>query len=132
MPFTVSRHTLLALTLVLAGCARSPVADDAAAPAQAALKSPEKEAPRAVQRNYTPEMLGDLLVAEVAAQRNLYGVTLGYYSDTARTTGDATVAEQAARLAAYLKDPVLAGEMGELWLDGDDSNRHARDRKSVE
>src|SRR5690606_26314804 len=106
MPFSVSRHTALVLALVLAGCARSPVADDTQSTPQTPTASTKQEAPKATVRNYTPEMLGDLLVAEVAAQRNLYGVTLGYYSDTARATGDATVAEQAARLAAYLKDPV--------------------------
>ena len=127
MPFSVSRHTLLALAIVLAGCARSPVADDAATAPPAPTASAKQDAPKVVLRNYSPDMLGDLLVAEVAAQRNIYGVTLGYYSDVARTTEDATVAEQAARLAAYLKDPVLASEMGELWLDGDDSNRDARE-----
>lgn len=120
MRSSVSRTALLALALAVSACARSPVAPTPTPPAAKADTAP-------LARTYSPDSLANLLVAEVAAQRNIYGVTLGYYAEEARITGDPTVAEQAARLAAYLEDPLLASEMGELWLAGADDSRAARE-----
>lgn len=108
-PLSPGRFAILMTVAVLAGCAGRPTMDT---PDQATIAPPERPA-------YSAATLADLLVAEVAAQRNLLGVTLGYYGREALTHRDPKVAEQAARLAAYLDDPLLAIELGEIWLAGD-------------
>lgn len=111
------RTGVVALVLAVAACAHQPVATPRPPAPQEAAATPR----------YGPETLSDLLIAEVAAQRNLYDVTMGYYAREARQTRDPLVAEQAARLAHYLNDPVLAGEMGELWLDATKGSNAARE-----
>lgn len=111
------RAGVIALTLAVAACAQQP----------AAISTPPAVENTAPTPRYGPETLSDLLIAEVAAQRNLYDVTMGYYAREARQTEDPLVAEQAARLAHYLDDPVLAGEMGELWLDVSKGSDAARE-----
>ncbi len=74
---------------------------------------------------YDSETLSDLLVAEVAAQRQSLGVTLGYYSRAAQSTRDPNVISQAAQLAHYLEDPLQALAMSELWLETSPHNEDA-------
>src|SRR5690554_5093628 len=112
-PLRHPRSLLLAMAL-LAGCSTTaPVATETPAPA-------------AARPTYSSATLADLLVAEVAAQRNVLGVTLGYYAREARAHQDPLVAEQAARLAAYVNDAELAVEMGRIWLQGEPDNQDAR------
>lgn len=108
---------LLAATLLNA-CAQRP-AEPVAAPAEPAAEP--------MTPIYGPGTVADLLVAEVAAQRNALDVTMAYYADKARTIPDAEVARQAARLAAYLDDPALATEMGERWLAHSPDSLEARE-----
>ncbi|MBQ0752632.1 MAG: tetratricopeptide repeat protein [Gammaproteobacteria bacterium] len=131
MSLFIVRAGLISLTVTLCACAqqqtapsdsRSATSADAASVEIQANKQPS-DAP---QRNYSSESLADLLVAEVAAQRSVYAVTLGYYAQEARQHRDPLVAEQAAKLAAYLNDPILSSEMGEVWLDGNSQSRDAR------
>jgi tetratricopeptide (TPR) repeat protein len=91
------------------------------------------EAPAATvaAANYSPETLADLLIAEVSAQRNVLGVTLGYYGREALSSRDPKMAEQAARLAAYLEDPLLAIELGDIWLAGDPDNAEAHELLAI-
>jgi tetratricopeptide (TPR) repeat protein len=112
--------------LVLTGCASrtSPPASEpeATAPAPAAgISSP----------GYSSATLADLLVAEVSAQRNILGVTLGYYGREALSKRDPQIAEQAARLAAYLDDPLLTIELGQIWLAGDPDNAEAHELLAI-
>lgn len=67
--------------------------------------------------SYDSDTLANLLVAEVAAQRQALGVTLAYYSQAARTTEDPQVISQAAQLASYLEDHQQAEQLSELWLE---------------
>lgn len=111
------RVTALAALALMAACAQRP-APESAEPAPA---------PAPVAPTYDAQTLADLLVAEVAAQRNALSVTMGYYDREARDTADPEVARQAARLAAYLDDPVAAVELGQLWLQRDPGNREAHE-----
>ena len=126
LPFPRQTATLAALLLALTGCAgrTSPPAGEpeAVAPAPAA----SVPAP-----SYSAATLADLLVAEVSAQRNILGVTLGYYGREALSKRDPEVAEQAARLAAYLDDPLLTVELGEIWLAGDPDNAEAHELMAI-
>lgn len=111
------RGLSLATLALLAACAQRPATD---------APSPEP-APQPPAPTYDAQTLADLLVAEVAAQRNALSVTMGYYGREARDTVDPEVARQAARLAAYLEDPVAAAELGQLWLERDPDSREAHE-----
>ena len=119
LPTFISRRTgpLLLAAALLGGCSTRPVEDSLASPPPTQPARPA----------YSAATLADLLVAEVAAQRNLLGVTLGYYSREARAHRDPLVAEQAARLAAYLNQPAEAAELGAIWLAGQPDSQEARE-----
>ncbi len=123
MPSQRLRFAPLVLTLLVGACAQQPV-DSGADSTDSA--TPVRQDSTPAPRNYSPESLADLLIAEVAAQRELYGVTMGYYGEQARAHRDPLVASQAAKLAAYLNDPVAASELGEIWLEGEPESRDAR------
>jgi predicted Zn-dependent protease len=119
-PFSGRLAVLLTLFSALSGCAAKVAMDNAVAPP-----------PELVRPPYSSDTLADLLIAEVAAQRNILGVTLGYYGREALIHRDPLVAEQAARLAAYLDDPLLAIELGEVWLEGDPNNTYAHEMLTI-
>ena len=108
--------------LTLTACAVNPAPETA----EDTPQPPEPVAP-----NYDSQTLADLLVAEVAAQRDALSVTMGYYAAEARDTADAEVARQATRLAAYLDDPMLATELGGLWLERDPGNLEAHELLAI-
>ena len=72
--------------LLFTGCAHQP-AEPSPEPAAGSEQTDSTPLPP----GYDSETLSDLLVAEVAAQRQALGVTLGYYGQAANTTGDPTV-----------------------------------------
>src|SRR5690554_94429 len=111
---------LVALLTALSGCANrqsafSSAVDDGINGASTSSAKP----------SYSPQTLADLLVAEVAAQRNVLGVTLNYYAREALSSQDPQVAEQAARLAAYMDDPLLTIELADIWLAGQPNSAEA-------
>jgi tetratricopeptide (TPR) repeat protein len=120
-PRRPGRFAVLITVALLSGCAARPAPETPEAPASAPPARP----------SYSAATLADLLVAEVAAQRNLLGVTLGYYGREALTHRDPKVAEQAARLAAYLDDPLLAIELGEIWLAGEPNSSDAHELLTI-
>lgn len=103
--------------LLLNGCA-----------SQAPTPGPAEVAPAAsgpVTPNYDSDTLSDLLVAEVAAQRQSLGVTLGYYSQAAEKTRDPQVISQAAQLAHYLEDHQQTLSLSQLWLEAQPDHEEA-------
>lgn len=103
--------------LLLNGCASKTPAPTPAEPESAAATLPVP--------SYDSETLSDLLVAEVAAQRQALGVTLAYYSQAARETHDPQVISQAAQLAHYLEDHQQTLALSELWLEQAPANEEA-------
>ncbi len=106
--------------LLFTGCAHQP-AEPSPEPAAGSEQTDSTPLPP----GYDSETLSDLLVAEVAAQRQALGVTLGYYGQAANTTGDPTVIRQAAQLASYLEDHQQALALSEQWLEQDPGNEEA-------
>lgn len=105
----MTRFLLLPLCglLALSGCAHTPAPEKPAGNQAAAPVAPIE---------YSPETLADLLVAEVAAQRQILDVTLGYYAQAAGDTGDPQVINQAAKLAHFLDDHERALALSQRWL----------------
>ncbi len=61
------------------------------------------------------DTLYDLLVAEIAAQRDQFNVTLLNYIQQARLTKDPDIIKRAINAAQYSKDVEAIMEMGKLW-----------------
>ena len=74
---------------------------------------------------FTPETLYSLLVAELAATRKQYDLTLENYLYEARSTEDLGLIQRTARLAQYFRNQKYALEMGESWLSLEPNNLEA-------
>ncbi len=70
----------------------------------------------------SPELLHQLLVAEIAGQKGLHDQALDGYLGAAKQTRDPRIAERAAQIALYLKDDVKALEAAKLWRERDPEN----------
>lgn len=80
--------------------------------------APAEAAPQAAYPNaaLTADLLFELLVADIAAQRGQYPVAVEAYERAARTTKDPRLAERAATIALYAKDYAKAVAAGEQWV----------------
>ena len=113
-----SRPSLLAAALfALAGCSQMPSTPQDPAPAAPPQDLPPIE--------YDGETLGDLLVAESAAQRQSLRVTMAYYARAAKTTHDPEIIGQATKLATYLEEHEQARHLAGLWLERQPDNADA-------
>lgn len=113
----------LVLALALAGCAttepETPPPVIAAPPAAETVEEP------VVYGQFTRDTLFDLMVAEIAGQRNRYDIALDNYLSQARKTRDAAVVERAMRVAEFLGAHEPALEMAMLWTEVDGKNPEA-------
>lgn len=73
-----------------------------------------------------PDILYELLVAELAGQRNDYDIMLGNYLSAAEKTGDAGVAKRATQIAMSLGAHQAALEAAELWQQADPNDPAAK------
>lgn len=122
-----------AAMILLAGCAAVPAqrpASTAPLPVSdpAPLPAPEQAKPAAAVAStpMPPELMYQLMLAEIAAQRGQYNVALESYLQLARSHDDAKFAERATQLALWARDDAKAREAAELWLkrDPDDFDAH--------
>ncbi|MQX54893.1 tetratricopeptide repeat protein [Alcanivorax sediminis] len=106
--------------LLLQGCSTQPADTVTGSPTPAQASTAPANA-----HSYDSAELADLLVAEVAAQRQAYGVTLGYYTEVAKSTGDPQLLSQASQLAHYLEDHHQALLLSQQRLEQDPENEEA-------
>ena len=64
-----------------------------------------------------PEIMNELLVAEVALQRAQYGDAVQLYARLARQTRDPRLADRATRIAVFARDYQVGLEMAQLWME---------------
>jgi len=106
----------LAGLVVVTGC--SSVSEKA--PVQDVVKPLEPKAEKSAkiekQTSIDPDTLYLLLAGELAGQRKAYNVALDAYLQAAQRVRDPRVAERAARIALYLKDPEKIEQAVQLWL----------------
>ena len=76
-------------------------------------------------KNFTTESLYSLLVAEIAASRREYSLTLNNYVEQAYATNDVAIVARAARLSQLFRKQETAIEMGNLWLTIEPNNQEA-------
>lgn len=118
---------LLAFTIAaLPGCASfsgtsEPTAEEPKT--KAALPSGTDAARYA---DFEPEVLYQLLAAEIAAQRGRYDVTLVNYLQAAKTSRDKGVITRAMRIAQTLNADNAQLQLAELWLELEPDNLLAR------
>lgn len=75
--------------------------------------------------NLEHDTMYDLLVAEIAAQRNQMNITLLNYIQQARHTRDPEVIKRAINAAQFSKDIVAIKELGLLWVEVEPDNPSA-------
>lgn len=112
--------------LTLPGCAvfsgdPEPSAEQSSSqpPAEPATTTPIRYA------DFEPEVLYQLLSAEVAGQRGRYDVTLVNYVQAAKNSRDTGVIERAMRIAQSLNADNAQQQLATLWLDVDPDNLQA-------
>ncbi len=112
--------SVLLAVVAVTGCAvsplqtatpKAPVSDTATPPAAAAVDAVE------AQGEVPPEVLFQLLVADIAAQRGQLGIAVANYRAAAKSTRDPRLAERAARVALYAKALKPALESASLWAE---------------
>ncbi len=74
----------------------------------------------------SPDVLYLLMTAEIAGQRNQYGIALEGYLQAAKRVDDPRITERAAKIGLFLKDAEKTDEAVALWLAQDDKNLTAR------
>jgi len=117
---------LLGLTIAaLPGCASfSGTSEQPAPDTQTASRA--EAAPDNIQyADFEPEVLYQLLSAEIAAQRGRYDVTLVNYLQAAKTSKDSGVIERAMRIAQSLNADNAQLQLAELWLEQSPDNLQA-------
>ena len=109
--------------LLAAGCAISPQTQKMA-PGQAAdhAEMTDEEAPSA---DFPPQVLYQLLIAEIAGQRGQMNVAVVNYLAAAKESRDAGIAERAARIAVFAQALNEALEAALLWVEVDPQNPEA-------
>lgn len=120
------RAALVILPALLTGCASQSAMRKPEAPVAAAEAAATAPKPAAVITSVPPEIMYQVLVAEVAMQRGQYDVAIKHYLDLARESRDMQLAERAARVAVYAHDNQSALEAAKLWVELDPSNIEAR------
>lgn len=74
----------------------------------------------------TPQILYQLLVAEIAGQRGNMALSTRAYTDLARSTRDPRIARRAAEIAMFARQNDAALEAARLWYEIDPGSAQAR------
>ncbi|HEX4329638.1 MAG TPA: tetratricopeptide repeat protein [Burkholderiales bacterium] len=120
--------------VVLAACAQAPnrpgsvaaVSSDPPPPAARAARTPAAPEAPLPKVDLTPEMLYDLMAAEIANQRGASSVAYAKFIELAERTRDPRLARRAAEIAAEDRDDEKALRALKLWVQTDPSNAEAR------
>lgn len=101
--------------------AGAPARPDAAAPVTAAKPA----------EALSGEVLFDILLGEIAGQRNRLDVSVEHYLQAAESSRDPRVAERALRIAAFAKDEQAALAASRRWVELDPDSLDARQSLAV-
>ncbi|MDB5803870.1 MAG: hypothetical protein JWN73_1192 [Betaproteobacteria bacterium] len=128
-----SLYALLPAVL-LAACAQAPIQQRPATavssdPPPPVARSPRSDTAPAValpKVDLTPEMLYDLMAAEIANQRGASAVAYSKFIELAERTRDPRLARRAYEIAAEDRDDEKAMRALRLWVQSDPDNAEAR------
>ncbi len=94
------------------------------APSVLANDASEAKAPLRTEAN--AEFVFKYLAAEVAGQRGELGLSTKLFFDLAKSSRDVRLAERAAKVAIYSKNPQAALETTKLWIELDSTSTEAQ------
>ena len=116
---------LVALVSVVSACATTPqqpmIAPDVGNVAETTPTAPLPAV------SLTPDLLYQLMLADIAVQRGQYQTAADFYLYLAKNTRDRRLAELATRTAVQAGNDKTGQEAGELWLEVDPDNGLARE-----
>lgn len=125
-----SRHLLSFLVwwgLSLAGLTTPLVAAEAATVAEATEATEASTvSPAPAVSELTPELLYQILLAEIAGNRGSVPLAIHLYADLAKTTRDARIARRATEVALYAQQNELALESAQIWVAAAPASATAR------
>ncbi len=102
-------------------------ADDQPAATQAATETGAEALPDGISiGSLRDDLIYEVLVAEVAMQRDRPELAVKYYLGVARATHDPDVAARAVRMASFARADDEALEAAKLWVDGAPGDLEAR------
>ncbi len=120
---------VLSLSVPLVAGAQSDNADEATgadeSPAFGVAEKPA-ESSHIPKLELTPQILYQVLLAEIAGSRGNIQLAASAYTDLAKSTRDPRVAKRAAEIALYSRQPEIALEMSRLWVEIDPESPQAR------
>ena len=120
---------VLSLSVPLMAGAQSDNADEATgadeSPAFGVAEKPA-ESSNIPKLELTPQILYQVLLAEIAGSRGNIQLAASAYTDLAKSTRDPRVAKRAAEIALYSRQPEIALEMSRLWVEIDPESPQAR------
>ncbi len=124
----IKYFSLLTFVCLLSACANGLGFLSATQNSDSATQTQEKQAsdkpqkPKLKDFDLSKDTLFDLMVAEIAAQRNQFTITLLNYIQQAHMTRDPDVIKRAINAAQYMKDIEAIKEMALLWSDVEPDN----------
>lgn len=80
---------------------------------------------------YADSALGDLLIAEVSLQRELFPLALGYYQRHAQHSQSPVISEQTTLLALHLGNAEAALDEANRWLEQEPNNATAHEAAAL-
>lgn len=98
--------------------------DESSGPARAQAQAPRIE--NLPKQELTPQILYQLLMAEIAGQRGNMTLSTRAYTDLARSTRDPRIARRAAEIAVFARQNDAALEAARLWAELDPESAQAR------
>lgn len=118
-----SMFLFIACLGLLSGCIATPqkISEQPAQAISVPLETPEEQS----SQPFAIETLYQLLVADIALNRNHYKVALEGYLQQARETKDIAIIELAFKVAEYSRDNDASTELAILWLDAAPQSRAA-------
>ena len=119
---------VLSFSLPLTAGAQSDNVDEAPNGDEPSVFGAEKlvESANLPKLELTPQILYQVLLAEIAGSRGNLQLAVSAYADLAKTTRDPRVARRAAEIALYSRQPEIALEMSSLWVEIDPESPQAR------
>jgi tetratricopeptide (TPR) repeat protein len=123
--FRRMRPARLFASLFLAAGLHGP-AQAQAEPAPEAAAAPGPAEPAYPVQELTPQIIYQLMLAEVAGARGQVALAAQSYLDLARRTRDARLARRAAELSVFARQADLVTEAARLWLELDPGSERAQ------
>jgi tetratricopeptide (TPR) repeat protein len=118
--------SVISVLFIINGCAVTPQKANQPAPPVVVQKTTASESATQASTEFAPQVLYQLLVAEVAGQRGQLDVAVANYLAAAKESRDAAVAARAVRIAMFAQAYNEALEAAQLWVElaPDNANAH--------